>query len=143
MKLGEKGMVIPLMLGISLMMASLLMMLALRLESQAHSYELRRTFLQLTLLEKESVFLIVEMLQADPDHLSSAITLSNGTLVTLTIHTEADLLKVNYRFRYRGYLRQGVIVYDLTNEERGANAPLFYFCPTNSSRTRSPMNGDN
>jgi len=115
----EKGIVLPLVLVVSLVTASLLMTLSSRLESQARSYEQRRAFQEVTLLEKEAVQLISELL-SDSNFISTlpsyestgSIPMTDGTIITLNYYNGTVSLRVTYHFLYSEYPQRGMITYN-------------------------------
>ena len=58
--LNEKGSILPLTLILSLLISTLLLTLSQQLQSQSMQYEKRRSYLTLTLLEKECIQFILE-----------------------------------------------------------------------------------
>ncbi|MDO4926941.1 MAG: hypothetical protein Q3980_14940 [Turicibacter sp.] len=117
----EKGIIMPLTLVISLIIATLLLHFAHRLENQVRTYELQRYHLILTLLEKECLSFITTEL-TDPNFTSSSdmstktIVLHNGTTATITYKNGYQNLDVTYKFLYNEYLGQGTIEYNKKNQ---------------------------
>lgn len=113
----EKGLIIPLTLVISLMIATLLLHFAHRLENQVRTYELQRDHFILTLLEKECLSFITTEL-TDPNFVPSndlptkTIVLHNSTIATITYKNGYQNLDVTYKFLYNEYLGQGTIEYN-------------------------------
>ncbi len=117
----EKGIIMPLTLVISLIIATLLLHFAHRLENQVRTYELQRYHLILTLLEKECLSFITTEL-TDPNFTSSSdmstktIVLHNGITATITYKNGYQNLDVTYKFLYNEYLGQGTIEYNKKNQ---------------------------
>ncbi len=112
----EQGIILPLTLCISLIIALLLLHFAQRLESQVRTYELEQHHLLLTILEKECLSSIIDEL-SDPNFIPTSsmpartILLHNGTSATFTYTNGIESLDVTYKFLYNEYLGQGTVEY--------------------------------
>ncbi|MBQ1787121.1 MAG: hypothetical protein II005_10440 [Turicibacter sp.] len=117
----EKGVVLPLTLSITLIIALLLLQYSSRITSQIKTYELQQNYFMVTLLEKECLSLILEDLK-DSTFLESDVfpsqskTLHNQTVATFTYRNSLNSLDVTYKFIYNEYQGQGTISYDKTNK---------------------------
>jgi len=113
----EKGMVLPFMLAIALILSSLVLTISNRLETQMLSYEQRVNFQKINLLEKETIQIILSQIE-DPDfspvgfESSDTITLKNGTIVTLNYRNGSATLEIKYNFSYNDYQSNGTINYN-------------------------------
>lgn len=112
----EHGIILPLTLCISLIIALLLLHFAQRLESQVRTYELEQHHLLFTILEKECLSFIINEL-SDPDLIptgsipTKTILLHNGTSATFTYTNGIESLDVTYKFLYNEYLGQRTVEY--------------------------------
>ena len=117
----EKGIVLPLTLSITLIIALLLLQYSFRITSQIKTYQLQQTHFMITILEKECLSLILEDLK-DSTFLDSDVfpsqskTLHNQTVATFTYRNSSDTLDVTYKFIYNEYQGQGTVSYDKTNK---------------------------
>ena len=117
----EKGVVLPLTLSITLIIALLLLQYSSRITSQIKTYELQQNYFIVTLLEKECLSLILEDLK-DSNFLNSDVfptqnkNLHNQTVATFTYRNSSDNLDVTYKFIYNEYQGQGTVSYDKTNK---------------------------
>ena len=117
MKHREKGFILPLMLGIILITSSLLFMLSMRFEVKSRSYERSQNFLRLTLLEKEGMNLIGDVLSGlssinDYNEIPEILILRHDAEMQLELGVFDDRLKIGYRIVYGIYSREGRLVYD-------------------------------
>ena len=109
MKLDQKGVILPLMLGICLLCASLLLNYAHHLERQAASLQMREAFLTISFLEKEAIQGILDALAENPDpaQLPAYLMISQETAVSLTsIESEAGW-EIGFQFGWQGFTGQG------------------------------------
>jgi len=105
--MNEKGFMMPMMLGISLIFASLLLTMAGRLESQAFSYERRQLYQQMAVYEMEAIHIIDAWLDELPENGAFQLNLASG--LPLYIHVSDN--EVNYRFIYGDYAVNGSLVW--------------------------------
>lgn len=117
----EKGIVLPLTLSITLIIALLLLQYSFRITSQIKTYQLQQTHFMITILEKECLSLILEDLK-DSNFLNSDVfpsqskILHNQNVATFTYRNSSDTLDVTYKFIYNEYQGQGTVSYDKTNK---------------------------
>ena len=117
----EKGIVLPLTLSITLIIALLLLQYSFRITSQIKTYQLQQTHFMITILEKECLSLILEDLK-DSNFLDSDVfpsqskSLHNQTVATFTYRNALDTLDVTYKFTYNEYQGQGTVSYNKTNK---------------------------
>lgn len=112
--MNEKGFILPLMLVISLVFASLLLTMADRLESQVFSYQRRQLFQKIALLEKETVHRIYGREWEPGIH---TLSLANGLSVALNIQEQEEALEIGYHFIYNGYMSFGTLNRRKTDEK--------------------------
>jgi len=108
--MNEKGFMMPMMLGISVIFASLLLTMAGRLESQAFSYNRRQLFQKMTLMEMEAVHHIYHWLEtADDLDIPPEIWLAQGLPLTVNIRQQDNLFEIRFQFTYNNYLGHGSV----------------------------------
>ena len=103
------------MLILCLILASLLLSTARRLESQIFSAERRVAFHQITLLEKQVVREVLMQI-TDPNFefglWRDVLVLNCGTPVNLNVRYHSPLLEVGYDFEWAGFLGTGQLIYN-------------------------------
>ena len=111
----EQGMILPLTLAISFIIALLLLHFAYRIENQVRTYELEQQHFILSILEKECLATIIDELSdftPSNNMPSKKITLHNGTTAIFTYSNGYEKLDVTYKFLYNEYLGQGTVEYN-------------------------------
>ena len=103
----ERGFVLPLMLAITFMAASLLLMLSMQLEVKVASYERTRDYVQMNLLEQKGLDLLAEFLQTMDidDSFSDTWTLRSGAIMRISATRVEETFDFYYQIMYNGHVR--------------------------------------
>jgi len=109
----EKGFALPLMIAITFVAASLLLMLATGLEVKVASYERSRTYMVMSLLEREGLEMLEYLLStADMiSDLSSTWKLRDNAMMTVNVTEKEDVFTFHYQIVYNGYMRSQKLLF--------------------------------
>ncbi|MCL2559194.1 MAG: hypothetical protein FWE07_01790 [Turicibacter sp.] len=114
----EEGFVLPLMLGLLLMTAALLLMLSARLEIKAASYARTRDYLRMNVLEQEALQVLGAFLtdfevsdQMIGTGISERFSLSRGALLTVEIDFLQNSLEMFIQIVYNDFVRERELQY--------------------------------
>lgn len=139
--MNEKGFMMPLMLGICVIFASLLLTMAGRLESQSFSYSRRQLFQKMSLLEMEATHRLYDWLEtADNVEELPEIWLAQGLPLSLTVRDQGDLVEIGFQFTYNGYLGSGTLNWRKPDEpEEEAPSPDWHDGERKNDDWESPL----
>ena len=112
----EEGFILPLMLGILLVTATLLMTLSAQLEMKVASYARTQNYLRMNVLEREGLRQLEELLnnlevseQMAP--VFEQISLSRGAKIEININFFQNSLEIEYQIVYNNFVRQRSLLY--------------------------------
>ena len=113
----EEGFILPAILGIILILATLLVMIASQIEVKSASYERTQNIWRLNLLEREGLLLLEERLQiraADEnrDDFSETIPLRRGSTMNVEVNFSEESVEIAYRVVYNGFVRVRRVNYE-------------------------------
>jgi len=114
----EKGFILPLMLGILLITAALLLMLSSQLETKAASYSRTQDYLRMNVLEQEGLKVLEEMLlgievSEGRARISERVPLSRGARLEVNISFLQNSLEIEYQIVYNYFRRARRLLYRL------------------------------
>lgn len=112
----EDGFILPLMLGIFLVTATLLLMLSSQLEIKAASYLRTQDYLRLNILEQEGMMLLEEMLANiemtdDMVPIYERFALGRSGVFEVNISFLQEKLEINYQIVYNEFVRERRLMY--------------------------------
>ena len=112
----EEGFTLPLMLGILLMTATLLLMLSAELEMKVVSYSRTQDYLRMNVLEQEGLRRIEQMLSGleitdDQAPISERFSLSRGARIEVNINFLQNSLEIDYQIVYNDFIRTRSVRY--------------------------------
>lgn len=112
----ETGFILPLMLGILLITATLILMLSSRLEMKVASYSRTQHYLRLNVLEQEGLNVLERMLlnievSEDMPRISEHFSLRRGARFEVNINFSQNNLEIAYRIVYNGFIRERSVLY--------------------------------
>lgn len=116
MLVNEEGFILPLMLGIFLITASLLLMLSSQLEVKAASYSRTQAYLRMNVLEQEGLKILEEMMSNievtdDMEQVNERFSLSRGAGFEVNINFLQNSLEINYQIVYNYFVRERELLY--------------------------------
>lgn len=112
----EEGFILPLMLGIFLIVAALLLMLSSRLEVKVASYSRTQDYLRMNILEQEGLRVLERMLATMEiseamEAVAGHFFLSRGARIEINISFLQNSLEIDYQIVYNGFIRQRRLQY--------------------------------
>jgi hypothetical protein len=112
----EEGFILPLILGILLITAALLLMLSSQLEIKAASYSRTQDYLRMNILEQEGLRVLEGRLSnievsEDMENISARIPLSSGARFELNINFLQNSLEIDYQIVYNDFIRERKLLY--------------------------------
>jgi hypothetical protein len=112
----EEGFILPLMLGIFLIIAALLMMLSSQLEVKVASYARTQDYLRMNVLEQEGLSVLEGLLlnikvTDDMENVSEFFSLSRGARIEVNISFLENSLEIDYQIVYNNFIRQRRLLY--------------------------------
>jgi len=112
----EKGFILPAILSILLILATLLLMIASQIEVKSASYEQTQNFWRLSLLEREGLVLLEERLRVltineNTADFSETIPLRHGSVMNVEASFSDEGMEIAYHVVYNGFVRTGRINY--------------------------------
>lgn len=116
MQKNEEGFILPLMLGIFLITAALLLTLSSQLEIKAASYSRTQDYLRMNVLEQEGLRILEEMLlnievSGDMENVSERFSLSRGAGFEVNINFLQNSLEIDYQIVYNYFIRERRLLY--------------------------------
>jgi len=116
MIMSERGFILPAILGIVLIVATLLLMVASQIEVKSSSYERTQNFWRLISLEREGLAqlenrLLNRTLNEESGNFSEMISLRDGGVMNVEVSFFNENLEIAYYVRYNGFMRTGRVNY--------------------------------
>ena len=112
----EEGFILPLMLGIFLITAVLLLMVSSQLEMKTASYSRTQDYLRMNVLERAGLRMLEELLVSlevsdAMVSISEHIPLSRGAEIEINVNFLKKGLEIDYQIVYNDFIRQRRLLY--------------------------------